>query len=133
MAGSMAVVLFHLDYANSLLFGCLASNMEKPQRVQNTAVLVLNTQHPLPAQQMSFVVAACSLPHQLQNSHFNLQGSGKACSHLLYLSHLLTPCIPACTFHSQDEAITCCSHNFHCYRQMRFQLSSTFSMELNGC
>jgi len=36
-AGSAsAMVLSRLDYTNSLLFGCLASNMAKLERTQNT-------------------------------------------------------------------------------------------------
>ena len=55
-----------------------AFNITNLQRVQNTAArIVLDTVSvPYPAVALSFPMAACSLPRQLQNSHFNLKGSG---------------------------------------------------------
>jgi len=55
MAGSIvtAMVLSHFDYANSLPFRCLASNMAKFQHIQNTAAhIVLDTHRPWPTQQL---------------------------------------------------------------------------------
>jgi len=51
MARSIAteIDLSRLNCANSLLFGCSASNMAKLQRVQNTAAhIVLDTHRPFP-------------------------------------------------------------------------------------
>jgi len=80
MAGSTAtaMVLSCLDYTNLLLCGCSAYNMAQLQHIQNTAAhIVLDSQHPCPAQQLlSLVLAASSLLHQLQNSHFNFYVSG---------------------------------------------------------
>jgi len=53
--------------------------MAKVQRAQNTAAcIILDTKASMPCQAvaLSFALAARSLPHQLQNSLFNLKGSG---------------------------------------------------------
>jgi len=56
----MAMVLSYLDYANSLVFECLVSNVAKLQHIQNTtAHVVLDTQHPCQPSSCSVICTGC--------------------------------------------------------------------------
>jgi len=94
------------SHANSLLFGCSASNIVKLQCVQNTAAcVVLDTQRPCPTQQLF---------HHLHWLHVHVRFCFSykiatftykvlACNRPLYLSRLVTTYTPAHTLPSQDK------------------------------
>ena len=117
MAGSIVtgMVLSHLDCANSLLFGCSASNL---QHVWCTAApVVSDTVHAIPSS-LHWLPVHFHIEYKVVILTCRVMAHNQP----LYLSHLLTPYILAHSVRSQDKrARTFCSH-----KQTRLQLRSAW-------
>ena len=98
------MALSRLDYSNSLLFGCSASNVAKLQRIQNTAArIVLNTQRLCPSQQLLQNLHWLPVYFVIKTKIATLTYKVATLNQPLYPTHLPAPYTMGRSIQSQDK------------------------------